>query len=416
MTSGGKIDRRALPDPIEAVSGCLGTGERVPPRDEIEARLATIWQELLGVREVSVTSGFFDLGGHSLLAIRMLTQVEKEFGRDLPLASLFLGSTIADLAERLRRPLAAPAWSPLVALQPAGRARPFFCVHPAGGIAHCFLDLAHDLSPDRPFYAFQAAGLEEGQEPLETVEAMATQYVESLREVQPEGPYNLGGWSMGGIVAFEMALQLKARGHQVATLAIIDAHAPALVPAKKRSDGLNKLAEEAARLPLFRDALAESAGADSVAHVATLLDLLGPMTNGPISSPRKLLARLKTLGPAEQRLEALELFGLDQVYHREGRPDRVSRLWRVLCANLLAAARYRPRHYQGQIVLFRAAGTRSPDRALGWGQFASEVRSHELAGDHVSILKPPVVSVLGRALLAALHEADEVARLPRAKA
>ena len=112
LTTGGKIDRRALPDPVEAESGSMGTGERVLPRDEVEARLATIWQDLLGLREVSVTSGFFDLGGHSLLAIRMLTRVEQEFGRDLPLTSLFLGSTIADLAERLRQPLRLPRGLP----------------------------------------------------------------------------------------------------------------------------------------------------------------------------------------------------------------------------------------------------------------------------------------------------------------
>ena len=129
LTSAGKIDRRALPDPVEASSGELETGERVPPRDEIEARLATIWQDLLGLREVSITSGFFDLGGHSLLAIRMLTQVEQEFGRDLPLTSLFLGSTIADLAERLRRPLALRRGLPWSRFsRPAAEARSFACI------------------------------------------------------------------------------------------------------------------------------------------------------------------------------------------------------------------------------------------------------------------------------------------------
>src|SRR4029077_19024829 len=111
---------------------------------------------------------------------------------------------------------------------------------------------------------------------METVEAMATRYVEALREVQPEGPYHLGGWSMGGIVAFEMALQLTARGHRVATLAIIDAHAPASAPARQRSAGLNRLAEQATSLPLFRDALGGTAGPVSVGQVATLLEVLGP--------------------------------------------------------------------------------------------------------------------------------------------
>src|SRR5262249_11779438 len=154
------------------------------------------------------------------------TRVEEEFGQPLPLSSVFLGATVADLARRLREPVDQREWPPLVALQPAGAERPFFCVHPAGGIAYCFLDLAQRLGPDRPFYAFQAAGLEREEEPIESLEQMAAGYLDSLRTVQPAGPYHLGGWSLGGLVAFEMARQLAARGEPVATLAVFDAQAP----------------------------------------------------------------------------------------------------------------------------------------------------------------------------------------------
>ena len=241
---------------------------------------------------------------------------------------------------------------------------------------------------------------------------MATRYVEALREVQPEGPYHLGGWSMGGIVAFEMALQLKARGHEVATLAIIDAHAPRLpAPARQRNDGLNKLAEEAASLPLFRDALAGTAGPASVAQVATLLELLGPMTTGPIVEPAKVARPVAEPEPGRTATEGAGALragpGLSSRKPTRSSGQALASALRQSCWPRHAIG---PGHYDGQVVLFRAAATRSADHSLGWGQFASEVESHELAGDHVSILKPPVVSILARALLLAMHEAGGPAR------
>src|SRR5262249_51989505 len=159
----------ALPDPGRAE---VGHDRFISPRDEVEARLAAIWEDLLAIRPVGVRDGFFDLGGHSLLAIRMLTRVEETFGRALPLSCVFLGATVAQRAETLRQPAEAGARtaSPLVTIQPIGEARPFFCVHPAGGIAYCFLELAQRLGGDRPFYAFQAAGLEGDAEPLDSLE------------------------------------------------------------------------------------------------------------------------------------------------------------------------------------------------------------------------------------------------------
>src|SRR5262249_5672460 len=256
----------------------VGHDRFVAPRDDVEARLAAIWEDLLTIRPVGVTDGFFDLGGHSLLAIRMLTRVEEAFGRALPLSSVFLGATIADLAENLRQPVEPRVATPLVALQPAGAARPFFCVHPAGGIAYCFLELAQRLGGDRPFYAFQAAGLEGDAEPFDSLERMAAHYIDAMRAVQPAGPYHLGGWSLGGLVAYEMARQLTAPGQPVATLAVLDAHAPS--PPPEPAPALRRLAERAARLPLFRDALGSGNGDAGVDDVALLLGFLAPKGTG----------------------------------------------------------------------------------------------------------------------------------------
>jgi aspartate racemase len=156
LTPTGKLDRRALPAP-----GAQATAESVSPRDEVEAKLVAIWGEVLGLATVGATDGFFDLGGHSLLAIRLLGRVEEEFGRRLPLATLFQGPTVQDQAELLRVPAAdAESHSPLVRLSTRGERPPFFCVHPAGGIVYCFGALARELGDDRPFLAFQSPGLD----------------------------------------------------------------------------------------------------------------------------------------------------------------------------------------------------------------------------------------------------------------
>ncbi|MDR3635926.1 MAG: amino acid adenylation domain-containing protein [Isosphaeraceae bacterium] len=397
LTSSGKVDRRALPPPERGESG---HDLAVEPRDEVEARLVAIWEQVLGVQPVGVNESFFDLGGHSLLAIRLLSRVEEAFGRALPLSSLFLGATVADLASHLRHPAEAAPWSPLVPLQPAGAGPGFYCVHPAGGIAYCFLELARRLPTDRPFYAFQAYGLEGESTPLGSVEEIATHYVEALRQSQPEGPYHLGGWSLGGLVAFEMARQLVAQDQEVATLALIDAHAP--IPLADSARPFRALARDAAALALFREP--DSAGDDDIAaeDAAVLLALLSQSAPGVTRHPRRLLAHLKELSPDAQREHALQLFDLDAVYHQERGPDRRRRLWTVLRTHLLAAARYVPQYYPGRIAVLRASANHISDPAMGWSAFANEVTSRKVPGDHTSILRPPGVDLLAEALRAEL--------------
>ena len=214
LQANGKIDRQALPSPdrIRPASDKAF----VAPRDDLERQLAHIWEEVLGVRPVGITDNFFELGGHSLSAVRLFAMVEKQLGKKLSLTSIFQGATIEHLAELIRLKATPGPRSSVVPLQPGGSKLPLFLVHPAGGHVFPYLRLAQLLGADQPCYGLQARGLEDGQEPHARIEDMAAYYIEALRTVQPTGPYLLGGWSMGGVVAFEMAQQLHAQGQQVA--------------------------------------------------------------------------------------------------------------------------------------------------------------------------------------------------------
>jgi amino acid adenylation domain-containing protein len=227
LTPNGKIDRQALAAAAAAAeNGGERTPHRVAPRDEWEAHLVRIWEDILQRRPIGVRDRFFDLGGQSFLAIRLVARVEREFGRMLPVTILFEEGTIESMAAALVDTGDEPG-SPLVRMQTLGDAPPFFCVQPIGGSVYSFVPLARRLAPDRPFvglggrYWLDAADLKD-----DTLEALAARYVRAIRQEMPAGEYHLGGWSSGGVVAFEMARQLAAEGHRVARLVLIDSVTP----------------------------------------------------------------------------------------------------------------------------------------------------------------------------------------------
>ncbi|HEU0078664.1 MAG TPA: amino acid adenylation domain-containing protein, partial [Longimicrobiaceae bacterium] len=207
LTPNGKTDRGALPAPERA--GEPGA-EHVPPRDATELALAGVWEEVLGTSPVGVRDDFFEMGGHSLLAVRLVARVETVLGARLPLTTLFAAPTIEALALVLREGTADGGASPLVPVRASGERAPLFFVHPVGGDVLCYAPLARHLDAGQPFYALRSRGLDGGEPPRATVEAMAADYLDAMRAVQPRGPYRLGGWSMGGVVAWEMARRLEA--------------------------------------------------------------------------------------------------------------------------------------------------------------------------------------------------------------
>lgn len=213
----------------------------VAPRDAIERTLTELWQELLGITEVGVQDSFFDLGGHSLIAVRLFARIRKLFAVDLPISALFTAQTVEAGAALIRSMLPTnestgevPRTPPSVYryLVPMhtrdGGTTPFFLVAGMFGNVLNLRHLSNQIGTDRPFYGLQARGLFGGDRPHETFEEMAAAYLQEVREVQPRGPYLLGGFSGGGVTALEMARQLRATGERVALLAMLDTPAPSM--------------------------------------------------------------------------------------------------------------------------------------------------------------------------------------------
>lgn len=195
---------------------------QAPVSDKTIKQLTQIWQEILGVDSITPDQNYFDLGGDSSVAVQLFAQIDKVFGVKLPLATLFDAPTIEELARVLRQEETPTGWSPLVPIQTSGSRPPFFCIHGAGGNVLIYRELAARLGLEQPFYGLQAVGLDASRPPLTRIEDMATAYAKEIRKKQPHGPYFLGGYCMGGTVAYEIAQQLQAQGERVALLALFD--------------------------------------------------------------------------------------------------------------------------------------------------------------------------------------------------
>lgn len=227
-TPNGKIDRNALPDPpsVERVEGF------VEPRSKTEKVLAEIWMDILEIERVSIHDDFFDVGGNSLLSIRVFGRIADRFDVKMPLSVLFSETTLERLAARIdleKEHLG--DWSSLVPIQPDGKKTPFFCIHGLTGDILWFRQLGQLMAQDQPFYGIQAQGLDGKTPAIDNINVMASTYIREIKKVQPSGPYILGGASLGGTVALEMAQQLELQGEEVALLVMFD-HAPDMVAEK----------------------------------------------------------------------------------------------------------------------------------------------------------------------------------------
>ena len=218
----GKLDRKALPEPRWQ---CLN--EYTAPRTPLEEKLAELWCEIFQLERIGVHDSFFDLGADSLTAARMIARLRLLLGRDVPLAAAFEATTIAELAEHLQRgsqldPLACCQTLNTAAARHEGE--PLFCIHPVLGLSWGFAGLGQYVSKDTALYGLQSRGLDGQSELPGSIEEVAADYIFQLRQIQPHGPYRLLGWSMGGIVAQEMARQLRDSGEPVSFLGVLDAY------------------------------------------------------------------------------------------------------------------------------------------------------------------------------------------------
>ncbi|HEX8472999.1 MAG TPA: amino acid adenylation domain-containing protein [Pyrinomonadaceae bacterium] len=374
LTANGKVNRRALPAPKDA----RGASEKtfVAPRDALEIQLAKIWEGVLDVRPVGITDNFFESGGDSLLAVRLFIRVEEAFGKNLPLATLIQTPTIEGLADVLRGENRTPSWSSLVPIQPVGTKPPFFCVHGVGGNVLNYRALAKHLGAEQPFYGLQSQGLDGQQPPLTRIEDMAALYLKEVRRLQPVGPYYLGGASFGGIVAFEMALQLHAQGERAALVALFDT-SPA---------GHTKLAPSTAPHTLLSEGLTHKLRV----HLSVLL-----------RDPDRLTYLRKRVRRVGRRMIYRTWQIVYQIFQKFSRPLPQT-LQNIQQANYKALRDYMPRIYPGSVTLFYALKEPEEftrDKQQGWSVLAQGgVLTYDVPGDHLSMVEEPHVRSLAEKL------------------
>ncbi|BCJ70074.1 hypothetical protein Prubr_70950 [Polymorphospora rubra] len=373
LTGNGKTNRKALPEPRHEIGA-----EYLAPRDPTERGLTEIWAGVLGTDRISadrigVRDNFFDLGGNSLDLVRLAAEARRVFDVGLDPRSLYAAPTLEAMAGALARTndrAPGPA-SPLVPIVATGSRPPLFFVHPVGGSVAPYVRLAALLGPDRPFYGLEDPALHGGPPTTSLVETAAA-YVAAVRQRQPDGPYHVGGWSLGGAIALEMAHQLRAQGQRVALVAALDTGL---------SDGSYD-PDHAELLTWF------------------VRDLAGiARTRPPAVDLGTLRAR-----PEPEQVAAVVAAVADLV--PGGLADELTTRVRVFVANYRALLRYRPRPYAGRVLLLSAADEATDDLDRWRAVVPGGLDRRVVPGDHYTMLQPPNLPELARDLRAGLDQAD----------
>ncbi|MBD2777372.1 condensation domain-containing protein [Iningainema tapete] len=410
----------------------------VVTQDELELQLIKIWEKVLGIQPIRARDNFFELGGHSLAAVRLFTEIEKTFGKNLPLATLFQAATVAELAQIIRQKDWLAPWSSLVAIQPHGSQPPLFYIHPVGGNLLVYRDLALSLGCDQPVYGLQAKGLDGKFVPITNIMEMADHYITQIRSIQPHGPYFLAGLSSGGMVAWEMAVQFVAQGEKVAMLALFDTPGsgyPKLLPPIPRFFSvLNWVVLDFLSMPITLLAKLKQLGVKY-----TLAKILGRWGMFSLLDEDNQIQYLNVQSQMRRSIDGyksnssqgnfwkkwLNFFTIfllknsSKSYYANTFAgglyyDAISylptALQKVQQANRQAGESYTPPIYPGHVILFRAS-ERPPgiyrDPQLGWGGMAEGgMEIYEIPGDHTSIMKSPLLAAQLRACLEIAHKGE----------
>lgn len=378
-TRDAEIDFAAMPAP--AAPAQRDRGEIRAPQDDVEVKLKSIWERLLGKPDIGLHDDFFELGGNSLLAVRLFGQIEKAFQRRIPLATLIQAPTIGHLAEMLRDK-AHCSTSCLVPVQPGGTRAPLFCLHGHGGEIFYCRNLSESLGPGQPLYGLRSRGLY-GEPTQHSVEEMAAHYVEVVRTAQKDGPYYLSGFCFGGLIAYEMARLLTAQGQKVALLGLFNTAAPgtshgwAVYQNYLRKRIVHELRK--VRSLRFRQ---------KTRLLGTDMFRFTGLTFGSFKSALwRIFTKFSLPGPT--------------------RWERV--LLSVQDANRAAARAYRGGAYAGKVTLFLTREIPSyylTDPRQGWRSYAAEVECHDAGGDNQSLFEAPFVQSLAEQLKECIERAS----------
>jgi len=365
LTPAGKVDRKALPRPALIQQG---GGDYVAPVTDTETRLVEIWEALLPVERIGITDNFFELGGHSLIGVRIIARVNTAFGTNLQVASLLRTQTIAKLASLLDDLANTPQSTQqqdniLVAfansaehvesVQP-GKSN-LFLFHPVGGDVLCYADLARALQDDYAIYGLRAVGLDGTEPPASDLAAMVARYVAAIRTVQPHGPYQLMGQSLGGILALAVARQLETEGETVADIVLLDSFSPAHLRATQ---------------PAADHLLAAALGL------------------GPSASPW-LDAGAKTATDSDSYLQDLyQLATRSGVLPAEMSLHQFAALYRVVIQNHHLCSQYEVEKVTAKVHHFTAADNKFPvGSGLTWQDSLPELNTTTVAGGHESLMQ-----------------------------
>jgi thioesterase domain-containing protein/acyl carrier protein len=401
LTPSGKLNRLMLSDPAfvklnsfqreylpvqtetRASEKSTANGEFNPARSHMERTIAGIYQSLLKVEQVNVHDNFFDLGGDSLSVVCLFASIEQEFGVRLPAMTILQAPTVARLAEYIQHYQATPDYKVLVPIQTGISGSPFFCVHGVGGGVLGYRDLVKAMGEYHPFYGLQAVGQDNQQICDLSIEAMASRYIDAMRSFQAHGPYRIGGYCFGGIVAYEMACQLEKQGEKISLLAIFEGSIPDTMDTK--APLIQRIAVFWKSIPYWIIDYANMSPTD-LRHRIRL-------------SLTKLLSKIRRRPDLVHRVRLEDILETDI----SNVPDRNIELTQI---HSNALRHYRPDRYCGTVTLFRARNRSfndvvfgSMDQKMGWGNYAmGGVNVREVDGFHRNIHLPPYVKSLAAEL------------------
>ena len=409
--------------------------QTIEPLDKIESKLVDIWQDILGVDSVGLQDNFFELGGNSLQAVNLFAQIEKQFGNNLPLSTLFQSGTIAQIAQIIRQKDWLSPWESLVPIQPNGTKPPLFYIHGGGGNLLVYRDLVMALGSDQPVYGLQPRGLDGKYVPFQKIEDMAAFYLTQIRQIQPHGPYYLAGLSSGGVTGWEISQILHAKKEKVALLALFDTDGPdnykLLPPFARLLSVLNWVIENSwselneipkitvlklkelgkkqtlikiiERLGIRKRVLDENKKIDrdkmqqiyqfKLAQYQNISNKISSLEKGINSLAIFLLKRFANDYYAEVFVGALSGNKITTIDDASKIPQA---LQKVQEANIIASRNYNPSVNPNRVTLFRAS-KRPPgfyfDSKLGWGDLAAGgMEIYEIPGNHTSIMKSPILA------------------------